>query len=62
MHPKMQRKEWNRMIDLEKWEQATEEQKIQTCVSLAEIANEKAISKDDYILMFRFLLKKVQDD
>lgn len=48
------------MIDLNKWQASTDEQKMQMCQALADGANEKAISKDDYILMFRFLLQKVQ--
>ena len=47
------------MIDIEKWNHSTEEQKLQRCQSLADGANEKAISKDDYILMFKYLLSKV---
>jgi len=47
------------MIDLNKWEQATAEQKLQMCQSVADNANERAISKDDYILMFRFLLSMI---
>lgn len=50
------------MIDLNKWQAATDEQKMQMCKALADGANEKAISKDDYILMFRFLLQKVQGE
>ena len=47
------------MIDVNKWEKATNEQKLQMCQSIADNANEKAISKEDYILMFRFLLSQV---
>ena len=50
------------MIDVNKWEQATDEQKMKMCESIVDNANEKAISKEDYILMFKFLLKKVQGE
>lgn len=50
------------MIDVNKWEQATDEQKMKMCESIVDGANEKAISKEDYILMFKFLLKKVQGE
>lgn len=48
------------MIDNEKWQKASDEQKMQMCVSIRDGANEKAISKDDYITMFKFLLEYVQ--
>lgn len=48
------------MINLNKWDSSDDGQKVQMCESLAGMANEKAISKEDYILMFRFLLSKVQ--
>ncbi len=50
------------MIDVSKWEQSTDEQKLQLCESVVNNANEKAISKEDYILMFKFLLEKVQGE
>lgn len=48
------------MIDSEKWKKSTNEQKLQMCQSLAAYANERAISKDDYIMMFKFLLSIVK--
>ena len=48
------------VIDVEKWEQITDEQKMQMCEALAKNVNERAISKEDYILMFKFLMTKVQ--
>ena len=35
------------------------EKKLATCRALSEVANEKATSKDDWILMCRFLLTKI---
>ncbi len=48
------------MIDVEKWNKADDKQKLQMCESIAEGANERAISKDDWILMFKFLLSQVR--
>lgn len=48
------------MIDLEKWEQSTDEQKLQMCKSVKENVNLKTITKNDWQLMFEFLLQKVQ--
>lgn len=48
------------MIDKDKWNNGSDDQKMQMCQAIADGANEKAISKEDYILMFRFLLSKVQ--
>lgn len=47
------------MIDVNKWEQTTDEQKLQMCVSVRKNINEKTVSKDDWKLMFDFLLDKV---
>ena len=47
------------MIDSVKWEQMTDEQKLQMCCSIAEGANVNAVSKADWKLMFDFLLSKV---
>lgn len=48
------------MIDKDKWNSGSDEQKMQMCQAIVDGANEKTISKEDYILMFRFLLSKVQ--
>lgn len=48
------------MIDPIKWEQATDEQKLQTCVTVDENININVVSKNDWLLMFKFLLEKVQ--
>ena len=47
------------MIDPVKWEQMTEEQKLQLCESVKEGVNVNAITKTDWKLMFEFLLVKV---
>lgn len=49
------------MIDLEKWKKLDDEKKFETCRALSEVANEKATSKDDWILMCRFLLTKISN-
>lgn len=48
------------MIDVTKWEQMTDEQKLQMCKSINEGVNVRAVSKDDWKLMFEYLLAKVQ--
>ena len=48
------------MIDPTKWEQATDEQKLQTCVTVDESVNFNNVTKNDWLLMFKFLLEKVQ--
>lgn len=48
------------MLDKEKWEQMTDEQKLQMCESVSEGVSVNAISKVDWKLMFDFLLNKVQ--
>ncbi len=62
MHPKSQQEGMVKMvmIDKDKWNGGSDEQKMQMCQAISDGANEKAISKEDYILMFRFLLSKVQ--
>lgn len=47
------------MIDVMKWEQMTDEQKLQMCKSVKEGVNIRTVSKDDWKLMFEFLLDKV---
>ena len=48
------------MIDPMKWEQMTDEQKLQMCKSIKEGANIRTVTKNDWKLMFEFLLDKVQ--
>ena len=48
------------MIDPMKWEQMTDEQKLQLCKAISEGVNIRAVSKDDWKLMFEFLMAKVQ--
>jgi hypothetical protein len=48
------------MIDVEKWNQASDEQKLQTCVTIHENVSVKSVTKDDWLLMFKFLIEKVQ--
>lgn len=48
------------MIDKEKWEQSSTEQKMQMCNAIHEGANERAVSKEDFVMMFKFLLEVVQ--
>lgn len=50
------------MIDKAKWEQSTDEQKLQMCNAVNENINANAVSKDDWKLLFEFLLKKVQGE
>lgn len=47
------------MIDPVKWEQMTDEQKLQMCKSINEGVNINTITKVDWKLMFDFLLNKV---
>lgn len=47
------------MIDPTKWEQMTDEQKLQMCESIKEGINIRVVTKDDWKLMFEFLLDKV---
>ena len=46
------------MIDKDKWTAATDKEKMQMCQAISQGANERAISKEDYILMFKFLLEQ----
>lgn len=48
------------MINKEKWEQMTDEQKLQLCVTMDSGVNVRNITKDDWYLMFKFLLETVQ--
>lgn len=48
------------MIDLMKWEQMTDEQKLQMCKSIKEGVKVNTITKEDWKLMFEFLMNKVQ--
>lgn len=48
------------MIDVEKWEQMNDEQKLQLCNSIKEGVSVRSINKDDWKLMFDFLMEKVQ--
>ena len=50
------------MIDQVKWEQMTDEQKLQMCKSISEGVNINTITKADWKLMFDFLLGKVQGE
>lgn len=47
------------MIDAEKWEQATDEQKLQMCRSVKENIKMDSVTKSDWKLMFEFLLGMV---
>lgn len=47
------------MIDVMKWEQMTDEQKLQMCKSIREGVNIRTVTKEDWKLMFEFLLDKV---
>ena len=47
------------MIDVVKWEQMTDEQKLQMCKCIREGVNIRTVSKEDWKLMFEFLLDKV---
>lgn len=46
------------MIDKEKWNTSNDTEKMKMCQAIRQGASEKAISKDDYILMFNFLLEQ----
>ena len=46
------------MIDPMKWEQMTDEQKLQMCKSIREGVNIRTVTKEDWKLMFEFLLDK----
>ena len=50
------------MLDVTKWEQMTDEQKLQLCQSVREGVNIITVSKNDWKLMFDFLLSKVQGE
>jgi hypothetical protein len=51
-----------KMIDVNRWEQSTDEQKMQMCKAVNENINANSVSKDDWKLMFEFLLEKVQGE
>lgn len=46
------------MIDKDKWTAADDGEKMKMCQAIRQGANERAISKEDYILMFNFLLEQ----
>lgn len=48
------------MINAEKWEQMTDEQKLLMCQAIHEGVNTNTVTKGDWKLMFEFLLGKVQ--
>ena len=48
------------MIDVNKWNQMTDEQKLQMCISVRDTVKLDAVSKVDWNLMFDFLLAYVQ--
>lgn len=47
------------MIDSTKWEQMTDEQKLQMCKTVSEGVNVNTITKTDWKLMFEFLLDAI---
>ena len=47
------------MIDVVKWERMNDEQKLQLCKSIKEGIDLKIVVRDDWQLIFEFLLKKV---
>lgn len=47
------------MIDPTKWEQMSEEQKLQMCKSVNSAVKIGAVTKEDWKIMFDFLLNKV---
>lgn len=47
------------MISPEKWEQMTDEQKLQLCKSVDNGIKINSVTKDDWKIMFDFLLNKV---
>jgi hypothetical protein len=50
------------MIDKNKWEQASDEQKLKMCKAVNDSINTNAVSKEDWKLMFEFLLNRVQGE
>ena len=48
------------MIEKEKWEQMTDEQKLHLCESVDNGVNANAVTKIDWEIMFKFLLNKVK--
>lgn len=50
------------MIDKEKWEQSDDQQKLAICKTLRDGANENTISKDDYNMMWKFLLDFIENN
>lgn len=48
------------MIDKEKWKQSDDQQKLAICKTLRDGANERTISKDDYNMMWHFLLEYIE--
>ena len=50
------------MIDPNKWNSMTDEQRLQMCKSIDEGININTVSKSDWYIMFKFLLEKVQGE
>ena len=48
------------MINAEKWEQMSDEQKLQMCESIDNGVSDRAVTKGDWLLIFKFLLNKVR--
>lgn len=49
------------MLDKEKWDQSDNQQKLKICYSLEDGANERTLSKDDYNMMWHFLLNYIKN-
>lgn len=49
------------MIDKEKWENSDDAKKLEICNSFKDGANERALSKDDYNIMWSFLLDYINN-
>ena len=50
------------MIDLEKWNSASDETKMQAIKAIKAIANENVLTKADNAIITEFLLGKVQGE
>lgn len=48
------------MIDGKKWEQMSDEQKLQFCISVDDGMHFMDVTKSDWLLMFEFLLEKAR--
>lgn len=51
-----------KMLDNEKWKKADDQQKLAICKTLRDGANENTISKDDYNMMWKFLLDFIDNN